>query len=78
MGQSVILSDSMKILKIEREPPQTYLDNDNRLGMYHVTYKLKGNKHHKITVFAHNEMKALTNAVWTINKLNNQGESNES
>ena len=75
MVRSLILSDSMKILKIEREPPHTYLPNDNRLGMYHVTYKLKGNKHHKVTVFADNEMKALTNAVWTINRLNNQGES---
>ena len=75
MVRSLILSDSMKILKIEREPLHTYLTDDNMLGMYRVTYKLKGNKHHKITVFADNEIKALANAVWTINKLNNQGES---
>ena len=66
----------MKILKIEREPPHTHLpDDDTRTGMYHITYKLKGNKHHKITVFAKNEMQAFTRAIETINKLKPQGEA---
>jgi len=65
----------MKIIKIEREPPHTYLPNDTRLGMYHITYKMKGNKHHKMTVFATNEMQAFTRAIESINKLKPQGES---
>jgi hypothetical protein len=64
----------MKILKIERIPPHTHLHGDDtRIGTYNITYKLKGNKHHTMTVFGTNEMQAFTRALEALNRMT-QGE----
>lgn len=47
----------------------------NEHRSWEVTYKLKGNKHHRTTVFGIDEMQAFTHALKKLNTI--QGESNE-
>jgi hypothetical protein len=53
----------MKIIRVVKIPAHTYLENDNRLKAWEVVYKLKGNKHHRMQVFAYDQLGAYTRAV---------------
>lgn len=57
------MGDAVKIVKIEKQPPFNHLENDTRLKAFDITYKLKGNKHHYMTVFATEEVQAIAKAM---------------
>lgn len=76
------MGDVMKIVRIEPlvgdsawEALKTYVHNNapdsDRHRAWDVTYKLKGNKHHHMTVFAREEIQAIAKAI----EANNTNES---
>lgn len=60
----------MKIVKVKNmDGTAKFYVNDLQIKPYDVTYKLKGNKHHLMTVFGKDELEAYTTAFSKINNL---------